>query len=72
MPQPPDMDETSRRLLETLDMWDDGVQLKREALRRRFPQATDNEVERELSCWLEGLEDLAPNHVALDWPRRPR
>jgi len=60
------------RLLAALEMWDDGVQIKRENLRRRSPKETDEEIEDQLARWLEGPPGVASNYVLVDWPRPPR
>ncbi|MEO7731092.1 MAG: hypothetical protein ABIY55_08985 [Kofleriaceae bacterium] len=62
----------AERLLETLEMWEDGVQIMRENLRRRSPSATEDELERELERWLAGPDELDANFVRGEWPRRPR
>jgi len=62
----------SDRLLAALEMWDDGVQIMRENLRRRSPHATDEEIEDQLGRWLAGPPIVASNYVLVDWPRPPR
>jgi hypothetical protein len=69
---PHTMDAVAFRLLEALDMWEDGVRLMRENLRRRFPQATDEEVAAKLTRWLEGPDEVDPNYRRVEWPRRRR
>jgi len=66
------MDTTASRLLDALEMWEDGVQIMRENLRRRAPRATDAEIEAELTRWLSGPDVLDSNYVLVEWPRRPR
>jgi hypothetical protein len=66
------MDETSSRLLETLEMWEDGVQIMRENLRRRAPHATADEIEIELARWLERPLDVDSDRVLVAWPRPRR
>jgi hypothetical protein len=66
------MDATASRLLDALEMWEDGVQIMRENLRRRAPRATDEEIEAELTRWLEGPAGVDSNYVLVEWPRRPR
>ena len=66
------MDTTTSRLLDALEMWEDGVQIMRENLRRRAPRATDEEIEAELTRWLAGPDDIDSNYVLVEWPRRPR
>jgi hypothetical protein len=70
--QPQTMDATAARLLDALEMWEDGAQLMRETLRRRFPQATDEELEAKLTRWLEGPDDVDSNYIRVEWPRRRR
>jgi len=66
------MDAMAGRLLEALEMWEDGVQIMRENVRRRSPHATDEEVESELARWLAGPDGVDSNYVLVEWPRRPR
>jgi hypothetical protein len=66
------MDATARRLLEALEMWEDGVQIMRDNLRRRSPHATDEQIEAELTRWLERPDLVDAEHVAVAWPRRAR
>jgi len=71
----PQSDETraaAERLLQALDMWEDGVQIKRESLRRRWPRATSAEIEAELTRWLAEPDLVDEDHVIVPWPRRPR
>lgn len=44
-------DEAARLRL-ALDMFEDGVALKRQNLRRADPQASDEEIDRRLRAWL--------------------
>ena len=55
-PQPRDVNAMANRLLEALEMWEGGVQIMRENLRRRSPHATNEEIEDELSRWLAGSD----------------
>jgi len=66
------MDATANRFLDALEMWEDGVQIMRENLRRRAPRATHEEIEAELARWLAGPDDIDSNYVLVEWPRRPR
>jgi len=66
------MDATAGRFLDALEMWEDGVQIMRENLRRRAPRATDEEIEDELARWLAGPDGLDSNYALGQWPRRPR
>jgi hypothetical protein len=60
------------RLLDALEMWEDGTQIMRENLRRRSPGATDEEIEAALARWLEGPDDVDSNYVRVEWPRPRR
>lgn len=40
------------RARQTLEMMAAGIRLQRIALRRRFPEASDDEIERRLRAWL--------------------
>jgi len=66
------MDATASRLLDALEMWEHGVQIMRENLRRRAPRATDEEIEDALARWLAGPDGLDSNYVLVEWPRRLR
>ena len=55
----------------TLDLFDTGVALMRQTLRRRYPQAADSEIEQRLRDWLwhrPGAEsgDAEGRRVTLD------
>jgi hypothetical protein len=58
--------------MEALEMWEDGVQIMRENLRRRSPRATNEEIEGELSRWLTGPDLVDADHVVVVWPRQRR
>jgi hypothetical protein len=62
----------ANRLLEALEMWEDGVQIMRENLRRRSPHATSEEIEVELARWLAGPDLVDADHVVVGWPRQRR
>ena len=40
------------RARQTLEMMATGIRLQRVALRHRFPEATEDEIERRLRAWL--------------------
>jgi len=51
LPTPP---KTPReKMLEALAMYEEGVALQRLNLRRRYPDLSDEEIERKLQSWLE-------------------
>lgn len=64
------MDPIAQRLLDTLDLWEDGIQLLRERLRRTRPDASDDEIEAEIGRWLDRPEELPPGFMRGHWPRR--
>jgi hypothetical protein len=66
------MDAAAQRLLEALEMWEDGVQIMRENLRRRSPEANDEEIETELARWLEWPDQADADRVRAAWPRPAR
>jgi hypothetical protein len=66
------MDSPAQRLLDALEMWDDGVSIKRASLRRRTPNASEGEIDQALDRWLAEPDKLDPDFVIVDWPRRPR
>ena len=61
------------RLESALEMWEDGVCMMRENLRRRYPTASTAELEAALDEWLttrSGAEHGDGEGVAVRWPRR--
>jgi hypothetical protein len=58
-------DRLVERLYTAVDMWATGVTLQRQAIRRRHPEATDEEVEVMLNRWLQHR----PGAEAGDGPR---
>jgi len=62
----------AERLRLTLRLHDEGVRLMRQNLRRRHPEATDEEIERRLREWLSerpGAERGDAEGVPVSWPR---
>lgn len=60
------------RLRTTLRLHDEGVRLMRQNLRRRHPQAGDEEIERRLREWLSerpGAEFGDAQGRPVSWPR---
>jgi hypothetical protein len=51
-----ELDRTERtpaeKMREALAMYDEGLAIQRQTLRRRYPRLTPEEVERKLSRWL--------------------
>ena len=64
--------DAASRLEAALEMWDDGVQLKREQLRRRDPSASDDQIEAAISDWLLGEAPVGPELRVVPWPRPRR
>lgn len=58
------------RLEDALEMWEDGVCIMRENLRRRRPEASDGEIEAALDAWLKDRPGDADG-VVVPWPRLP-
>lgn len=56
------------KLEAALEMWEDGMTLMREDLRRRMPEATDDEIEAALDAWLRDRPPDADG-VPVTWPR---
>lgn len=52
--------EIRERLLETLDMFSFGVEMKASSLRRRYPDAPPEKIEQFLADWLARLDDGTP------------
>lgn len=64
------MDRVAQRLQQALEMWEDGVQLMRENLRRRASDASDAEIEARLAAWLAEPDDAGPDFVVRTGPPR--
>lgn len=65
----------AERLEAALEMWEDGVSIMRENLRRQSPGATEEEIEVALDAWLTtrpGAETGDSDGVAVTWPRPKR
>ena len=61
-------DRLVERLYTAVDLWATGVALKRETIRRRHPDAPDDEIESLLNRWLQER----PGAESGDGPRRSR
>lgn len=62
----------ARRLRLAFDLFDAGVDMMRQSLRRRFPDATDAEIQRRIDAWLHdrpGAEDGDASGRRVAWPR---
>lgn len=71
----PPAETAADRLERALEMWDDGVCLMRESLRRRHPAASEAELDAKLDAWLTtrpGAEHGDAEGIAVAWPRAPR
>jgi hypothetical protein len=67
--------EAVERLRLTLDLFDAGESMMRQALRRRFPEEDQADIERRLNAWLgerPGAEDGDGPIRRVRWPRPPR
>ncbi len=65
----------AERLEAALEMWEDGVRMMRENLRRRHPAAAEAEIEDLLDAWLttrEGAEHGDADGVPVPRPRPRR
>lgn len=66
-------DSMRDRLLATFELFEAGVDLMRQRLRRQHPDETAEEIERRLNAWLQerpGAEHGdAPGRV-VSWPRK--
>ncbi|HEX9820937.1 MAG TPA: hypothetical protein VGD07_15145 [Methylomirabilota bacterium] len=67
-------DEAAARLRAALELFETGVEMMRQNLRRKHPTLTDLEIEARLTAWLSerpGAEfgDAVGRRVG--WPRRP-
>lgn len=57
----------AQRLQIALDLWASGVALQRQNIRRRCPDASDEEVEAQVNRWLQER----PGAEQGDGPQRP-
>lgn len=66
-----DHEAITARLEAALEMWDDGVQIKRESLRRSDPSASDAELDARIGVWLaeRAGEDHGDRPLAAGPPR---
>jgi hypothetical protein len=49
----PDSDRMKRNLQVTFDLHEAGILMMRQNIRRKFPEASDTEINRRLQAWLE-------------------
>ena len=69
------METPADRLESALEMWEDGVCMMRESLRRRNPAASPEEIESAVDSWLRtrpGAEYGDADGVPVEWPRPKR
>lgn len=63
----------AKRLLQALEMYEVGIRLRRETLRREHPEASEEELERLLRAWLREVRyDLDPGMILTRDPPRLR
>jgi Rv0078B-related antitoxin len=61
------------KLLAAFDLFEAGVDLMRQRLRRQYPDETDREIERRIGAWLRerpGAEHGDGVGRVVSWPRR--
>lgn len=63
-----DEETPAERLEAALEMWEDGVCIMRENLRRRMPDAAEEAIEDALHAWLRDRPGDADG-VVVPWPR---
>lgn len=56
------------KLAAALEMWEDGMAIKRASLRRQMPNATEEEVDAALDAWLCD-RPLDADGELVPWPR---
>jgi hypothetical protein len=62
------------RLRAAFDLFEAGVDLMRQRLKRQYPDETDSEIERRIGAWLQerpGAEHGDGVGRVVTWPRRP-
>jgi hypothetical protein len=67
--------EAARRLRLALDLFETGVAIMEQNLRREHPQATEEEIQEKLFQWLRhrpGAEDGDAPGRRVSWPRPQR
>ena len=70
-----DRQEAARRLRVALELFETGVEIMAQNLRRQHPQATEEEIQTRLSEWLRhrpGAEDGDAPGRRVSWPRPQR
>ena len=69
-------DDMRAKLLATFELFEAGVDMKRQSLRRTHPDETTEQIEARVGAWLlerPGAEhgDCQPGRI-VSWPRKPR
>lgn len=67
---PPDLTPEARRLLLAFDLFEAGLDMHRQTLRRRYPEADEAEIERHIGLWL--LDRPGAEHGDVSGPIRVR
>ena len=65
----------SQRLRTALDLFEFGLDMMRQKLRRQDPDATEEQIQERLVAWLQerpGAEHGDAVGRVVSWPRRPR
>ena len=67
-----DQERAIARLHTTFELFESGLRMKEQTLRRQFPQASDEEIQAQLNAWLEerpGAEFGDAEGIPGTWPR---
>ena len=67
--------DAAHKLRLAFDLFDAGLDMMRQTLRRRYPDESDAEIERRVDRWLHerpGAEDGDAPGRRVPWPRPPR
>lgn len=63
------MPSPAERFRTAIDLHEAGVQMMRLNLRRRYPGATEAELQERFKAWLIGPEEEIPGFRRVPWPR---
>ncbi len=63
------MSSPAERFRTAIDLHEAGVQMMRLNLRRRYPEASEAELQERFLAWLRGPEEVPVGFRKVPWPR---